>query len=240
MKGSIFVVFATILIASTADALPQPAPSAPATFPPAGMQFEKPFLDYLLPALKQTGKPARIDVNATCPISNRSVEDTLNGNIGFDYQSVNVDLSPSPLTGMGAVRHLLQSDPEATVRQDPSGLVRITIGNVQTAILQTKISRLELSKYAQYTALSAVDELTLAPDLIEAEQRTHIRSRNHLVDHIVGWGAGPHLPSLLQGVTFDQALDAVAKTFNGIIIYGACRTSDGGWYTVHFVYDGHG
>jgi hypothetical protein len=32
----------------------------------------------------------------------------------------------------------------------------------------------------------------------------------------------PHLPSTMTNVTMDKALDMVARTFRGVVIYGAC------------------
>src|ERR1700761_5540211 len=68
MKAAVLAALIAVLVISSAPALgdTSPAPSSSPTFPPAGMQFEKPFLDYLIPAIKQTGKPARIYYN-DCP-----------------------------------------------------------------------------------------------------------------------------------------------------------------------------
>lgn len=45
------------------------------------------------------------------------------------------------------------------------------------------------------------------------------------------------LPSTMQNVTVDQELDSVAKTFKGIVAYGACKQSDGkDVYKLAYVY----
>jgi hypothetical protein len=37
----------------------------------------------------------------------------------------------------------------------------------------------------------------------------------------------PHLPETIQNMTVDQALDVIARTFKGIVIYGECARSNG-------------
>lgn len=241
MKVFTLVAFtAALLTLSAAKATSQPAPvtsSAP-TLPRSKIQFEQPFLDDLISAIRRVGKPARIYLAATCAPGNASVDDVLNGNMTFTYPDVNIDLSREPLTGVSSIRYILRNDAQATVGQGPSGITRITVGDVSTAILQTKISRLALSKYGQYTALSAVEELLRAQELLNAELRTHVRLRNHLIDHLVGWGSGPHLPPLLRDVTIDQALDAIAQTFNGIVLYGNCKMPDASRsFDLRFIYN---
>lgn len=239
MRVLIFVTFTAVLLASTANALPQGTPSSTTTFPRAEMQLAKPLLDYLIPAVKQTGKPARIYLVADCPVGSDSQEDRLNGNVRFLYRNLDLDLSPTPRAGIDAVRHLLHNEPHVVINQDRAGMIRIRLDSVSTTILQTTLTQLILSKYAQYTALSALDELFRAPELTEAQQRSHIELRNHVIDHLVGWGRGPHLPSAMQHVTVDQVLDAIAKTFNGIIVYGYCEMPDHkAWFDVRFVWDG--
>jgi hypothetical protein len=35
----------------------------------------------------------------------------------------------------------------------------------------------------------------------------------------------PHLPRTIKNVTLDRALDAVAKTFSGIVVFGYCTNT---------------
>lgn len=51
----------------------------------------------------------------------------------------------------------------------------------------------------------------------------------HVIDHLVSGPAegAPHLPPLMQSVTVDDALNSVARTFEGIVLYGTCSQPDG-------------
>jgi hypothetical protein len=57
---------------------------------------------------------------------------------------------------------------------------------------------------------------------------------------IIGGGpveGAPHLPRLTQNLTADEALDLVATTFKGIVLYGICTLPDGkGLFQVDFVH----
>ncbi len=44
----------------------------------------------------------------------------------------------------------------------------------------------------------------------------------------------PHLPPLIENVTMDDALNLVAKSFNAIVMYGACTNPNR--YRVDLVY----
>lgn len=81
----------------------------------------------LILAIKQTGEPARLNLTAACSHGNGSANDTLNGNTTFTYKSLELDLSPVPLTGINAVRHFLRDDPQAAISRDRSGMIRVTI-----------------------------------------------------------------------------------------------------------------
>lgn len=140
------------LVLSTAQALPQGATAqSPApNFPPAGMQFEKPFPDYLIPAVRQTGRPARI-YYAACP-----------------FPRLNFDLPAEGLRGLDSIHQMLPHEPQVNIAQGRDGMVRITIGNVPTAILHVQIRRLVLKPYAQYGAAAAILAVLSSPEVREA------------------------------------------------------------------------
>lgn len=170
MKSLMFVALTAVLIVSTADALSQPAPvpSATPTFPPAGMQFEKPFLDYLIPALRQTGKPARI-YYAACP---------------FPY--LNFDLPEQGLTGMNAIRQMVPREPQVSVAQGRDGIIRITIGKVWTGILHTQIRRIALTAYEQYGAPSTILAILRSPEVRDMGKRLNLDTEPRMINIIVG------------------------------------------------------
>ncbi|MGC2405114.1 MAG: hypothetical protein WA431_01755, partial [Candidatus Cybelea sp.] len=60
-----------------------------------------------------------------------------------------------------------------------------------------------------------------------------------IIDHLAGGPVkgAPHLPELMQNVTLDEQLDAVARTFKGIVTYGVCVQPNGkSLFRLGFVY----
>jgi hypothetical protein len=132
-------------------------------------------------------------------------------------------------TEITAVRQIFRDDPNVTVMQDRDGMLRITIGSVSTAILQTRIQTLALDPIEQYSAPSAVVTIENAPELRTAERRLDVHLKQGMINIIVSGPipGAPHLPKLMQNVTADEALDSVARTFKGIVTYGICKQPDG-------------
>jgi hypothetical protein len=118
-------------------------------------------------------------------------------------------------------------------------MLRITIGSVSTAILQTRIPALTLNSYEQYSAPSAVLAIENAPEVYAARRSLHLGVPWGIRDIIVGGPVegAPHLPRVMQNVTVDEALDSVARTFKGIVMYGVCTQPDGkGLFELGFAY----
>ncbi len=118
-------------------------------------------------------------------------------------------------------------------------MLRVMIGSVSTAILQTRIETLTLNPYDQYSAPSAVDTIENAPELHTAEHRLDVYLNQGTIDIIVSGPipGAPHLPKLIQNVTVDEALDSVAKTFKGIVAYGVCTQPGGkGLFQLGYIY----
>lgn len=180
--------------------------------------------DYLRPALAYVGGVARIDYAGECTTQDRPslVHPLLFPSVWFQ--------PPSPgATGMDAVLQIFRDDPNVTVMRDRSGIIRITIGNVSTTVLQTRLPSLRLDAEAQYTALSAVDSVAITADMYAKERGLPFGLASYRMDHLVGGAlkGAPHLPEMMQNITIDDALDAVARTFKGIVTYGECNQSDG-------------
>lgn len=190
-------------------------------------------INYLRPVLASAGRGARLYYAARC-----SAEKDNLGQPRFLFPSVNLEPAPQGVTGIAAVQQIFRDDPNVTVTQSRSGIFRIIIGTVSTAVLQTKIRTLTLDLAAQYTPLSAV-LLTIpnAPEVVAAERSLNEERINGFFDIIV---AGPapgasHLPRMMHDVTLDEALDSVARTFNGIVVYGVCTQSNGkSWFDLGF------
>jgi len=132
-------------------------------------------------------------------------------------------------TGVAALREMFASNRTVKVVQAPSGMIRITIGDVSSAILQTKIRRVAFSGTERYDAASAIAAIQETPEIEAAQRKFHLG-----VPAMISNGGpprleeeSPHLPRSLHDVTFDQALDMVAKTCGGFVFYGECKDTAG-------------
>jgi hypothetical protein len=203
---------------------------------PSPVGHLKAVIDYLRPALTYVAGAARIYYAGECP----AVEKDTSGQLQFLFPAVFLESPPAEVTGMNAVRQIFRDDPNATVMQDRSGMLRITIGSVSTAILQTRIQALTLDPIEQYSAESAVATIVNAPELHAAERSLNFHQPLWTIDIIVSGPipGAPHLPKLMKDVTLDEALDSVARTFKGIVMYGVCKRPDGKYqFTLDY---GHG
>lgn len=132
-------------------------------------------------------------------------------------------------TGLAAVREIFAENKHVRVTQSRSGIIRINVGDVPSDLLQTKIAMLRFNPDQQYT-----EELALIA--IQSAREVEVAMRKHGFEHpvvvtsimVLGPAPGrPHLPKRITNVTLDQALDLVAKTFEGIVTYEECRTPKG-------------
>jgi hypothetical protein len=192
-------------------------------------------IDYLRPALTYVGGVARIYYAGECPTKDRSslVQ-------RLDFPSVWFQPPLQGATGMDAVRQIFRDDPNVTVVQDRSKMLRITIGRVSSTVLQTRLPSLTLDPVGQYTALSAIDEISFTAASYAKEHGLPFGLAPYVINHLArGPGEGdPHLPRIMQNITIDDALDAVANTFRGIATYGECKQPDGKTlFRLGFIYD---
>jgi hypothetical protein len=192
-------------------------------------------IDYIRAALTYVGGVARIYYAGECPTRYHSslVQQLLFPSVWFQ----------PPLqgaTGLEAVRQIFRDDPNVTVTQDRSGMLRITIGSVSSTLLRTRVPSLTLDPIEQYTALSAIDEIAFAAASYAKDRGLPFSLAPYIINHLArGPGEGaPHLPGMMQNITIDDALDAVAKTFKGIVTYGECKQPDGKTlFRLGFIYD---
>jgi hypothetical protein len=133
--------------------------------------------------------------------------------------------------GLAAVQEVFKDGNEVTVTQGRSGMIRINVGKVPSEILQTKIRLLTLKPEAQYTEQLAIIAMTSTKEVEAAMRKFGLEHpvvvvSIHVLEPIPGVPQ-PHLPRSFRNVTLDQALDSVAKTFGGIVIYGECARPTG-------------
>jgi hypothetical protein len=181
-------------------------------------------IHYLRPAV-QYGGSGRIYYAGECQAPGKDTSEFWQ----LLFPAVYLQLPRQGATGITAVRQIFRDDPNVAVTQDRSGMLRIMIGSVSTAILQTRIQTLTLNPIDQYSAPSAVVAIENAAELHAAERRLNVYANQGIIDIIVSGpiAGGPHLPKLLQNVTIDEALDSVVRTFRGIVTYGICAQPNG-------------
>lgn len=137
--------------------------------------------------------------------------------------------------GVDAIREILAQDKRINVTVDSARIARITFGNPTTALLQTKIHRLQFTTEERYNE---------GPALRAIENTKEIQSAIHSLGFDRPFGTGEavtvisediqepypgvrHLPSSIKDITFDQALDLLAKTFSEIVFYEECTDTKG-------------
>jgi hypothetical protein len=177
-------------------------------------------------ALMATGKSARIYVHDDA---------CQEGELGYLlFPMMEIRTPTKGQKGVEAIRYMFSDDPNVEVTEDVSGIVRISVGKVSTELLGTKVHSLMFSQRAQYNPqLPGTDGST--DTIMDAQEVKAVMAK--LKVSMIGGAFDileappietlPHLPSSMNDVTVEQALDTVAKTFGGIIRYEECREPSG-------------
>lgn len=175
-------------------------------------------------ALAHTGKFARIYFHAACYQ-------------GDDprvlFPVIDVQPPPSGESGLEAVRKIFRDNKDVRVTETRSGIVTIVIGKVSGAILSTELPLLKLSQSARYNPGGpggAIDTIESAAVVKAAAHKLGIHQEPYFYIGLMEppMKTLPHLPPQMRNVTVDQALDSIAKTFPGVVVYGECTRPDGG------------
>lgn len=174
-------------------------------------------LRYLLPAFKSSGTGGRIYYAAACEPTDRIAP--------FRFPKIGVEAPTAPGIDLPTIRQMFRNDPSVKVTRNRSGLIAITVGDVDDAILKTRIGRVNFNpEYDQYTPETAVHTISDSSEIRDAERK--LGFDQFLPDEGVLLGSpeigGPRLPSIIKDMTLDDALDLVAKTFHGVVLYAAC------------------
>jgi hypothetical protein len=171
-------------------------------------------VERLMPLLRNARSAGRVDYRGVCDM------DT--GFARLTFPDTNLRVSSRGMTGLDAIRNLLPA--EAVVVQKP-GIISIRLGNVPDEILRTQISHLKFTSDEQFTDSLAIMAISRNPDVQAASKRLgySLPIEDVSIFPVSAREGLPHLPQSLSGVTFDQALNGVAKTFGGIVFFGACE-----------------
>ena len=170
---------------------------------------------YLWPVLASAGKAGRIYYEAICP----PTED-----FPLAFPPIKVRPPLANAAGLAAVRSVFRDEKDVLVAEDPPGIIHVRVGRVPDAILRTRITTLSLKPTEQYNSYQAIWAIENAREVRTAMEELHIVVPVRPVNMPFALPAEglPHLPLELSNVTMDQALDMVARTWGGIVFYGAC------------------
>jgi hypothetical protein len=132
---------------------------------------------------------------------------------------------------VAAIRKMFRDDKSVLVSVDSSNIVRIYIGDVYRPLLRTTLPSIKLTADAQYNpgGLGGAISLFESTEPVQAAMRK-LRMDQEPVFYIgliqPATPKAPHLPPTISGVTLEQALDSISKTFPGVVVYGECEHSD--------------
>lgn len=194
-----------------------------------GKHFERVVLKYFWPALGYGEKVGRIYYSATCQP---------NVNLAASFPRLDVRPASNGKSGVAAVRDIFREEKNISVKEVDSGIIRVKIGSVPNAVLRARISNLILTPEEQYNYWLAIFKIENAPEVQSAMQELKIGIPPRTVNIGIAQPADglPHLPDVITNVTMDQALDLVAKTFGGIVIYEFCTPQN--QYEIRFASPG--
>jgi hypothetical protein len=202
--------FASVSTFRTAEALPSDQDRSIAS----NQQSKDALLKYLIPALRSAGAVGRIYYQATCrPDDYR-----------FRFPEIRVAVTSRAEVGLDAIQEMLRSNDDVEVTEQTPGIISVHIGKMPEEILHTRIAILNLDQDAQYSGAMAIARVESSPEVQAAMQKLEIGggSRSISIILVPPTEGRPHLPSSIENVTMDQALDVVARTFGVVVLYGAC------------------
>jgi hypothetical protein len=187
--------------------------------PSESVRNERAVLKYLWPALDYGATVSRIYYLGNCQPD---------AHPGASFPQLDVQPPSKGRHGVAAVRDVFRQDKYVSIKEADPGIIRVRIGSIPDAVLRIRISNLILTPEEQYNYWPAIFKIQNAPEVQSAMQELKIRIPARTISIGIAQPAdgSPHLPGVLTNVTMDQALDLVAKTFRGIVLYGFCTPPD--------------
>lgn len=185
-----------------------------------GQSHEKTVLRYLSPVLASAGKGALLYYQGDCQESDK---------YPIAFPQVGVQPPSKGTRGLAAVREIFRDDENVTVTERRFGIIRIRIGNAPTDLLETRVAHLRLSQLEQDFPSWTIYKIENAKAVKAAMRKLRLKPLPFspgLVNVVVP-PSTPHLPASMNGVTVEQLLELTAKTFKGMVIYGACTQTSG-------------
>jgi hypothetical protein len=177
-------------------------------------------LGYLRDIAWSSRKAIRLYYQADCQPMKNSVVDYSVPFPFFPFQSPSAGN-----TGIAAVREIFKNVKDVMIAEEPPGIIRIWVGKVPTEILRTKISLLTLDRQAQYDPSFAIGAIESTKEVEAAKTSLGLSDAPDVGGLVAPAENGlPCLPASLKNITVDQALDMIAKTWGGPVIFGVCSS----------------
>jgi hypothetical protein len=182
---------------------------------------EEMVLGFLRPALLTANKAGRLYYVVPCKESDH--------NFPMPFPEIRVQSPLSDRGGLEAVREVFRDEKRVTVSEESDGIIKVHVGQVPAAILQTKIPLLRLSQLQRYDEKQAVLALVESKAVQSAMRKLGLQEPPILYNLPLNLPlkTAPHLPVVIRGVTLDQALDMIAKKFGVIVVFGECTSGAG-------------
>ena len=180
-----------------------------------GHRNEEAVLRYLRPVLQSSRMAARIFYRADCQADD---------DYPIPFPKLRLRPPGTRTDGVSAIRDIFRNNKGIWVTNSEPGVVHVRIGNIPETLFRTKISKLVLSPVEQYDVQSAFRAIQNTIEFQQALRILRVRgvSRPYNLPVQSPVEGLPHLPSALTNITVDQALDAVAKTFGVVVVFGFC------------------
>jgi hypothetical protein len=191
------------------------SPQTPMIWSENGKHFERVMLKYLWPALDYGNKVGRIYYSASCEPNDK---------LAVSFPRLNVRPPSNKKIGVAAVQDIFRNEKDVSVKEAGADIIRVRIGSVPDTLLRVRISTLVLTPEEQYNYWPAILKIENAPEVQSVMEEVKIRTPARVISIGIRQPADglPHLPGVIKNVTMDQALDLVAKTFRGVVLYGVC------------------
>jgi hypothetical protein len=171
----------------------------------------------LRPLLAARGAAARIEYASPCQ--------------GADALAVPFPPVPLRADPKADVAALFAPEAHAVVTDLGDGIIRIRIGEPPSDVLRTPLGALRFDAEARFNPQGAMAVIAHDPKLDTAMRRLGLAQPMAFEDHLIAppLASLPHLPRTIHGSTYGSALDAIARTFHGIVFVGidACRPRRG-------------
>lgn len=167
------------------------------------------------PVLKATGGVGRLYVHSKC----LGVSEDL-----LFFPRIAVKSGTKGEAGLASIRDVLARNKDVTVAERRPGLIGIWIGGVSNDLLRTRIHVLRLEDLQRYNSQDAIVAIISTREVQRKMRELRMEVSASVVHYPLSYPDPklPHLPASITNLTMDEALDQVARTFGGVVIYEEC------------------